>query len=364
MNPVCKVVIVVVGLLLGLIFAMMIPANLGKFAKEMGRSGLRQGKLQTQISRRAFYAAAEGSFQYFGFPGAVLGASGLFGGPHFPGIPCYQAGYDSSQGRAAYPDDPSDADQVLAAYMEGPEVITTDDYDSAGCHWPSRQNVYAEGSNGHMGGVAGSEALIPFIQVTDGILALTPFAFLATQAGGFACIPSDCLYTGLGAPATHACVLTSNWTTCDCHMPGGLPLFAGEGFPNKLNIDKKLALRIHGYRPNGVSIGTAVLLPHFGLGTGFLVDFGGVGFPGAVFAPAYYWSTPDPTIYAKTTCVKYLTSRECWTVYIMEGIEASGAIMAPVSGLMTSTIFLFLDLLTFMVLFLVTGSGAKVGPAK
>ena len=147
MNPVCKVVIVVVGLLLGLIFAMMIPANLGKAFKEAGRSSLRQGKINTQIGRRGAYAAVSGTFGYFGFPGAVLGAPGLFGGPTFPGIPCYQPGYHTSQGRAAYPDDPTDAAQVAAALAAGPEQINTDDYDNAGYNWPSRQNVFAEGSN-------------------------------------------------------------------------------------------------------------------------------------------------------------------------------------------------------------------------
>ena len=141
-------------------------------------------------------------------------------------------------------------------------------------------------------------------------------------------------------------------------------MFAGETFPKKNNVDEKLALMIHVYRPSGVQTARVVLLPHFGPGTGFQVDFGGVGFPGAVFAPSFYWSVPDPTIFAKTTCIKFLTTRECWTVYIMEGIEPAGTIMAPVNGLMTAVIFVVLDMLTFMVLFLVSGSSAKVGPAK
>ncbi|EGB03242.1 hypothetical protein AURANDRAFT_68184 [Aureococcus anophagefferens] len=237
MNPVCKVICVSVGLLFGLIFAMMIPANVGKFAKEIVRSGLRQGKIGDSVARRAAFDDAILKMNY----GMAFG-----GAPSFSGVP--------------------------SAYTPG-------------------------------------------------------------------------------------CVAASNWTSCSCFI-GGLPDFAWQAIPDKLNADKEIMVILRVYAKSGVQVLQAGLDIN-----GWMIDFGGAGVPGAFHNPAYL-ASPPTTSFAKTWCVSSYTVKECWTLYIGEDMETSAAIMAPVGAIIMAVLFFGIDLLVFMVLFLMAGSGSKVGPAK
>jgi hypothetical protein len=220
----------------------------------------------------------------------------------------------------------------------------TDDYDSLGQHWPSRSNVF-------------ESPTIQAIFLPDAILQLTPYAMLGLAARGMACLPTGCTFTGFPASDIDTCVQASNWTSCDC-MITGLPTFAGEAIPDKLNADKEISVVLRFYTAGGVQSGQVVLTAG-----GWLSDFAGAYVPGAVFYPSWIYSPPT-TNFAKTYCNTMYNIKECWTLYIGEDIEASGAVMAPVGGIVMATIFLGLDLLTFMTLFMVAGGGAKVGPAK
>ncbi|EGB04089.1 hypothetical protein AURANDRAFT_67523 [Aureococcus anophagefferens] len=297
MNPCCKVATISAGLFFAFIFAMMIPANVAKFAKEIFRSGLRQGKISDKVSRRAAYDDTLLKMNY----------AGLFAAPSFSGIPCYMEPY------------------MLAVGMD----------------WPSRQNVFESPD-------------IPMIAWTDCLLQVTPFAAVGLCARLLQCVPSECIFTDLLAPdlMTDPCVQLSNWTSCDCFI-AGLPSFAWQGIPDKLNADEEIAVILRVYSQNGIHWLTAGLDYN-----GWMVDLAGAGIPGAVHNPAYIYNTPT-TVFAKTWCVTTYTIKECWSVYIGEDLETPAHILAPVHSILIALAFLGADLLTFMGLFAVTASTTK-----
>jgi hypothetical protein len=306
---------------------MMIPGNVVKFANEIVRSGLRQGKIGSSVSRRGSYDDAILKHNY---------AVAFGGAPSFAGVPCYFASYMYSVGL------PSDWATTGLNY----DTTFTDDYDSGGMDWPSRQNVF-------------EDPVIPVIAWTDCLLQVTPYAAIGLCARLLQCLPTECAYTDLLAPAalTPGCVALSNWTSCSCFI-AGLPDFAWQAIPDKLNADEEIMIKLRAYLQNGNHILTAGLDKY-----GWMIDFGGAGVPGAFHNPAYLKSEPT-TKYAKTWCVTTYTIKECWTLYIGEDMETPARILAPVGSIIFALIFLGLDLLTFMTLFMMAGSGAKVGPAK
>ncbi|EGB03355.1 hypothetical protein AURANDRAFT_68066 [Aureococcus anophagefferens] len=183
---------------------------------------------------------------------------------------------------------------------------------------------------------------------------VTPYAAIGLCARLLQCLPTECAYTDLLAPAaaTPGCVAVSNWTDCSCFI-AGLPDFAWQSIPDKLNADKEIMVILRVYNSNGFQV-IQVGLDY----NGWMIDFGGAGIPGAFHNPAYL-ANPPTTSFAKTWCVTSYTFKECWTLYIGEDMETSAAIMAPVGNIIFALILFGIDLLTFMTLFLVTGGNAK-----
>ena len=306
---------------------MMIPVNVGKFAKEIVRSGLRQGKIGGSVNRRASFDDAILKMNY---------AVAFGGGPSFAGVPCVGPAWMYSMGL------PADWSTTGLNYA----ATYTDDTDSAGMDWPARLNVF-------------EDPVIPIIEWTDCLLQVTPYAAIGLCARLLQCLPTECAYTDLLAPAaaTPGCVAVSNWTDCSCFI-AGLPDFAWQSIPDKLNADKEIMVILRVYNSNGLQV-IQVGLDY----NGWMIDFGGAGIPGAFHNPAYL-ANPPTTSFAKTWCVTSYTFKECWTLYIGEDMETSAAIMAPVGGIIIALVFLGIDLLTFMALFFTAGNSAKVGPAK